>query len=100
MLLDADSVNRKGKVFFKSSVEEIIGQQKVSAIKNILDIVDLVVEPDTVDSKTRKRIRKAVLDNVNDLYRVATSMIESLAGNDDGRFHKTNSKVPSGQETV
>lgn len=81
MQFDRENVDQAGKIYFKSSLEEIVGQQRTAAIKNILDIVDLVVEPDVADSKARKRIRKAVLDNINDLHRMSLNMITSIVGN-------------------
>ena len=79
MDLVKDNIEKKiGKIFFKYSVKEITDSQKTQAIKSILDIVDLVVEPDIPDSKARKQIRKTVLDNINDLNRVFQNIIDSL----------------------
>jgi len=66
------------KIYFKSSILEIVDSQKVQAIKSILNTIDLIVEPDKKDSEIRRKIRKSVLDNVNDLYRVFFNIIESL----------------------
>ena len=66
------------KIYFKSSVAEIADIQRTQAIKSILDIIDLVVEPDVKNSNKRQRIRKAVLDNINDLHRVFVNVINSL----------------------
>ena len=59
-------------------MKEIIESQKTQAIKYILNTVDLTVEPDIRDSSARKQIRKAVLDNINDLNRVFQNIIDSL----------------------
>ena len=69
------------KIYFKQSVTEIVDTQKTQAIKSILNTVDLVVEPEKKDSEVRRIIRKSVLDNVNDLNRVFTNIVESLVGN-------------------
>lgn len=62
-------------IYFKSSVTEIADTQKVQAIKTILNTVDLL--PDVSD-ESRKRLRKAVLDSINDIHRVFINIIESL----------------------
>ena len=68
-------------IYFKQSVTEIIDAQRAQAIKSILNTVDLVVEPNVVNSESRKRIRKVVLDNINDLNRIFNNIIESLVKN-------------------
>jgi len=77
-LVKEDIEQKLGKIHFKYSVKEITEAQKTQAIKFILNVVDLVVEPDVSDSKARKQIRKAVLDNINDLNRVFQNIIDSL----------------------
>ena len=77
--VDEKSVEaRIDKIYFKSSVKEMIEAQKVQAIKSILSTVDYLVEPDNKDSYARKHIRKAVLDSINDMSRVFQSMVDSL----------------------
>lgn len=61
-------------IYFKVSLKEIIQNQKTQAIKYILDTVDMLV----VDDSARKKIRKVVLDNINDMNRVFESTIDSI----------------------
>ena len=42
------------KIFFKSSVTEMVNAQTVQAIKGIMNIVDLLVEPENEKSKKNK----------------------------------------------
>ena len=73
-------------IFFTKSLDEMASQQKTTAIKNILDVVDLTVS----DAAARRKIRKAVLDNINDFYRMTISMVVSIAGSKDG-IHRIKS---------
>ena len=70
-----EGLERKAtKIYFKQSVKEILDNQKTQSIKNVLNTLDLLVE----DDESRKRIRKSVLDNINDLNRVFMTMLDSL----------------------
>jgi len=70
-----EGLERKAtKIYFKQSVKDILDNQKTQSIKNVLNTLDLLVE----DDESRKRIRKSVLDNINDLNRVFMTMLDSL----------------------
>ena len=73
----ADKKKPINKIYFKYSVTEISDNQRTQAIKSILDTVDLLVD----DQAKRKKIRKVVLDNINDLHRVFVNIINSLVNN-------------------
>ena len=93
MELEGSNVEKKlGKIHFKYSVKEIVESQKTQAIKYILNTVDLTVEPDVKNSKARQAIRKAVLDNINDLTRVFQNMIDSLVDVKDADRDKVQSE--------
>lgn len=46
-----------------------IESKKNSAIKNILNIIDVSFDPEEHRSRKRQVIRKVVMDEINDLYR-------------------------------
>ena len=62
------------KIFFKQSVKEIIDTQTTQSIKYVLNTIDLLVN----DEDAKMKIRKAVLDNFNDLKRVYVGMMDSI----------------------
>lgn len=66
--------------------DEIVFQtmesRKVMAIKNILNVVDVCFEPEKRNSRIREKVRKIVLDEINDLYRYFLSEI--------GRYAESN----------
>lgn len=79
MELIKDNIERKvSKIYFRQSVKDIVENQKIQAIKYMLNTLDLVIEPDDPDSESRKKVRKAILDNVNDLHRVFLNLLDSL----------------------
>jgi len=43
--------------------------KKNMAIKNILNVVDLAFEPEERHSRVRDKVRKVVMDEINDMYR-------------------------------
>ena len=47
-------------------------QQKNRVIKNILNVVDLAFEPEEQRSRKRDKVRKIVMDEVNELCRFVT----------------------------
>ena len=47
-------------------------QQKNRVIKNILNVVDLAFDPEEQRSRKRDKVRKIVMDEVNELCRFVT----------------------------
>ena len=75
MIVLEEGLERKvTKIYFKQSLKEILDVHTTQSIKYILNTLDLLVE----DDEARQKIRKAVLDNINDLSRVYVNMIDSL----------------------
>ena len=62
------------KIFFRVSFKEIIDNQTTQSIKYVLNTLDLTM----VDDKEKAKIRKAVLDNFNDLKRTYFNMMDSI----------------------
>ena len=46
---------------------------KDKAIKNILNIIDLAFEPEQRNSRVREKVRKVILDEVNEFYRMVVA---------------------------
>ena len=53
---------------FDNSLE----QQKNRALKNILNVVDLAFDPEEQRSRRRDKVRKIVMDEINELCRFVT----------------------------
>lgn len=69
-----ENIRTTSKIFFKQSVKDILQRETSSTIKEILNVIDVIVEnPDE-----RSTIRKVVLDAVNEYHRTATNIVASL----------------------
>jgi hypothetical protein len=70
-----------GRVVNSGGVDEFysdpLGDAKNNAIKNILNIVDLAFDPEDRFSRRREKVRKVVMDSINDLYRAFVLEIEN-----------------------
>jgi len=52
-------------------------RDKSRAIKNILNVVDLAFDPEDRFSRKRDKVRKVVMDEINDLYRTFIIELEN-----------------------
>lgn len=54
-----------------------VEKEKSRAIKNILNVVDLAFDPEDRFSRKRDKVRKVVMDEINDLYRTFIIELEN-----------------------
>lgn len=52
--------------------DTVLEQQKNRALKNILNVVDLAFDPEEQRSRKRDKVRKVVMDEINELCRFVT----------------------------
>lgn len=74
MELYSDNLVKVKKIYFTQSVEEMLDSQTAQTIKAIM----MLAESGDYDDQFMKKLRKVVLDNVNDLSRLSKNIIESL----------------------
>jgi len=52
--------------------DTVLEQQKNRVLKNILNVVDLAFDPEEQRSRKRDKVRKVVMDEINELCRFVT----------------------------
>ena len=65
------------KIVFSSTVHDAVGNAKNNCIHDILGLLEIFFE---TDSKEWVKVRKNILDNVNNYHRIVLDIIDRTSG--------------------